>query len=133
MIDADRTWFAHYDEVPAGSWAWPHFQPREVACHGSASLLISTPALDTLERMRVAVGRPMILLSAYRSEAHNAIVGGAALSEHLLGHAFDIELRGHDRSRLTFEAAQAGFTGFGYYGSFLHVDTGRRRSWGSWN
>jgi uncharacterized protein YcbK (DUF882 family) len=126
----DGAWFEHYSEVTA--WHWPHFSPFEIACKGTKSLLISDDALYTLERMRVAVGRPMTVWSAYRSEAHNASIHGAPLSQHLFCTAFDIPLAGHDRDKLKFEAEQAGFTGFGFYNTFLHIDIGRKRTWGKW-
>jgi uncharacterized protein YcbK (DUF882 family) len=80
--------------------------------------------------MREIVGKPMVILSAYRSPLHNARVGGAPLSQHRNGTAFDIALKGHDRHALLRAARAAGFTGFGFYSTFLHVDTGRKRTWG---
>jgi len=59
---------------------------------------------------------------------HNARVGGAPLSQHLR-LAADISLRGHNRFDLRAACQQAGFTGFGYYTTFLHVDLGRSRHW----
>jgi uncharacterized protein YcbK (DUF882 family) len=89
-------------------------------------------ALDTLTAAREIVGRPFRILSAYRDPIHNAKVGGAPLSRHKYGDAFDIALTGHDRDELLEACKTAGFRGFGFYNTFLHVDLGSRRSWGKW-
>lgn len=84
--------------------------------------------MDALEAMRLDVARPVRVLSGHRCALHNARVGGAPRSEHLK-LAADISLRGHDPSALRDAAKQAGFTGFGYYSTFLHIDMGRPRVW----
>jgi uncharacterized protein YcbK (DUF882 family) len=57
-------------------------------------------------------------------------VGGGVRSRHKVGDAFDISLRTvKDKTRLISSARRAGFTGLGYYQTFLHVDTGRARWW----
>lgn len=47
-----------------------------------------------LEPLRVALGRPVIVSSGYRSPAVNALVGGSATSEHMKGLAADITVPG---------------------------------------
>ena len=78
----------------------------------------------------------MLITSAYRDPVHNARVGGAPLSRHKAGDAFDISLRtsagGHTRAQLLAVCQAAGFTGFGFYSSFLHVACGPARRWGKW-
>jgi uncharacterized protein YcbK (DUF882 family) len=71
------------------------------------------------------------ILSGHRCPIHNARVGGAPLSRHKIHIAFDINLAGHDLAGLLAACRQAGFTGFGYYQTFLHVDHGRPRRWWS--
>ena len=59
-----------------------------------------------------------------------AKVGGAPLSSHLKGHAFDVKLGGRDKEVIHRIAKQCGFTGFGLkYNTFIHIDMGRRREW----
>ena len=84
--------------------------------------------MDVLQAMRDDIGRPLRVLSAHRCGIHNARVGGAPLSQHLK-LAVDIALDGHDPVRLRRAAVRAGFTGFGYYRTFLHLDLGRPRQW----
>lgn len=47
-----------------------------------------------LEPLRVAVGKPVIVSSGFRSPAVNALVGGAPSSDHLRGLAADITIPG---------------------------------------
>lgn len=116
------------------SWRWRHFMPRELASKGDGSLLVDEDALDRLELARRILGQPLLILSAYRDPLHNAKVGGAPLSMHKQGKAFDIRLAGLDKWQLLSACQKAGFTGFGFYLTFLHVDTGKPRTWGkTWN
>jgi len=57
-------------------------------------------------------------------------VGGAPFSQHLK-LAADISTLGHDRRKLLRACRNAGFTGFGFYNTFLHIDLGRPRNWWS--
>ena len=77
---------------------------------------------------RHEVGRPFQILSAHRCSLHNARIGGAPLSQHLR-LAADISLRGHNKQTLLRACRRAGFTGFGFYSTFLHIDLGRPRHW----
>jgi uncharacterized protein YcbK (DUF882 family) len=91
---------------------------------------VNDRALDALQSARTALRRPVAVLSAYRSPIHNARVGGAPRSRHLFGDAFDIRRSGHN-DRLLYDAlVEAGFTGFGFYQTFIHADLGRPRQWG---
>jgi uncharacterized protein YcbK (DUF882 family) len=94
--------------------------------------LIDEPALDALQRLRDLLGRPLIVRSGYRSEAHNRAVGGAPRSRHLFGTAFDIDMTGHDPTAFEAAARSVGFLGFGFYPrlSFIHIDLGPARVWG---
>ena len=126
--------YEHYDQVPPSAWRWRHFAPREIASKGDGSILIDEEALDKLEYARQLMGQPLVILSAYRDPIHNAKVGGAPLSQHKFGKAFDIRIAGLDKWRLLKCCQRAGFTGFGFYSTFLHVDTGKPRTWGKvWN
>ena len=84
--------------------------------------------MDALQSARSALERPVRILSAHRCSLHNARVGGAPRSQHLR-LAVDISLHGHDRHALHAALREAGFTGFGFYSTFIHADLGPRRSW----
>lgn len=103
-------------------------------CRGDNSLLLVPHAMDSLQHMRIIVGEELVVNCGWRSWRHNALVGGAPLSEHKNGVAFDISLFNRfgklDKEKLHQAALQAGFTGFGLnYNTFIHVDKGRRRTW----
>lgn len=124
------TLYKHYSEIPAEKWRWPNFTPAELACQGTGEMLVDEEALDALQKFRDDVARPVILNSAYRSEKHNAAVGGAKNSQHRLGKAFDIRITDRlTRSVIHAAARAAGFKGIGDYDTFVHVDTGAARYW----
>lgn len=126
------TYYQNWKNVPERLWRWPDFSPAEIACRGTGKLLVNQDALDKLQALRHALGRPIILNSGYRSPEHNKRVGGAAKSMHLEGRAFDISMANHDPAEFIRAARAAGFTGIGTYprSNFVHVDTGPPRGWG---
>ncbi|PHR93401.1 MAG: hypothetical protein COA69_04380 [Robiginitomaculum sp.] len=107
---------------------WPSFSCAEMACSHCGQAYIWPEFMDRLQTARTLSGRPFIIYSGHRCGLHNARVGGAPLSQHLK-LAADIGIAGHDRHRLYQACRTAGFTGFGFYSTFLHVDLGRKRSW----
>lgn len=125
--------YSHYSEWPSHQWPWPDFSPREMASKREGALKLDTNAMDKLQALRTALGRPMLITSAYRSPAHNRAVGGAKNSYHMRGVAFDVRMENHDPHHFEAVARSVGFTGFGYYpkSGFMHIDTGPARSWGA--
>lgn len=119
----------HFTHVRLSEWAWPSFKPAEIASRGDGSIAIESEAMDCLQLLRNRWGKPIIINSAYRDPIHNARVGGAPMSTHKLGLAFDLRLPVPGRHELYEWAKQNGFLGFGFYRTFLHVDLGRRRFW----
>jgi len=124
--------FAHYSDVPEGLWRWPSFSPSEIACRGTGQIKLHPEALDRLQALRNTLGKPLIVLSAYRSPEHNRAVGGAQRSKHIDGTAFDISMANHDPAAFEAAARAVGFLGFGFYprSGFMHIDLGPARSWG---
>jgi len=49
---------------------------------------------NVLEPLRVALGRPVVVTSGFRSADLNRVIGGAKHSQHLDGEAADIECPG---------------------------------------
>lgn len=126
------TFYRHWRNVPATAWRWPNFSPAEIACRGTGKLLVDEGALDRLQALRDALGKPLIVNSAYRSPEHNRAVRGAMRSQHLTGSAFDVSMTNHDPARFIDAARKAGFHGIGTYprSGFIHIDTGPARDWG---
>jgi uncharacterized protein YcbK (DUF882 family) len=76
------------------------------------------------------------VISAYRSMETNRYLrskskGVAQNSQHVLGKAIDVRLRGLDTRKLRDTALELKLGGVGYYEKtdFVHVDTGRVRRW----
>lgn len=112
---------ADWRDAPWDAERWPNFTAREVACRGSGEYFHDPGSFDALQALRRVVNAPIQLNSAHRSALHNARVGGAPLSAHLR-FAADVALDGHDPAQLFRAARSAGFTSFGFYSRFLHMD-----------
>ena len=88
--------YRSWRDFPPAQWRWPSFSPAELACRGTAQLMIDEPSLDKLQALRNLIGKPLIVNSAYRSPQHNAQSGGVKNSPHLRAIAFDISMANHD-------------------------------------
>ena len=122
--------YAHWSHIKQNDWPARFFKPAELASRGDGSLLVVRRAIKQLDGVRAALGKPIKINSAYRDPIHNAKIGGAPMSRHKFGDAFDISLSNHDKDRLVAVCRDKGFTGFGLrYRTFLHVDCGPARSW----
>lgn len=124
--------YEHFSQWPADQWRWPDFSPREMASKREGELHLNTRAMDMLQDLRDRLGRPIVVVSAYRSPAHNKAVGGVKNSRHLVGEAFDIRMDNHDPVHFEELARAVGFRGFGFYPrqGFMHIDMGPAREWG---
>ena len=76
------------------------------------------------------------VISGFRSPVTNAKLRAAGhavaeKSQHMEGHAIDVRLTGCPLTRLRDLALAAGRGGVGFYprSNFVHIDTGRVRSW----
>jgi uncharacterized protein YcbK (DUF882 family) len=85
---------------------------------------------------RIARGKPLLLMSGYRSEATNQMLiaeghGAVENSLHVVGKAADIHIQGVHLRYLSRAAMsfRAGGVGTYWRSNFVHVDTGRVRFW----
>lgn len=104
----------------------PHFDRGEFACRcGCGFDTVDTVLLEVLEAVRQYFGQPVNVTSGCRCPAHNATVGGAANSQHLLGRAADIVVKGTLPAEVVrfLRAAYPGRLGIGRYSNFVHVDS----------
>lgn len=125
------TLYSSSSECPAvfgGRWRWQNFSAVELSCPCCGEYWHDPVILDAIQRVRTAIANPITINSAHRCPIHNAHVGGAALSEHKR-IALDISLYGQDRMWLLKIAEESGFTTFGFYNTFLHMDLRPGRRW----
>jgi len=100
---------------------------------------IDRELLDLVVELAARVDNPdgvFEIISGYRSphtneELRQAGGGVARRSQHMLGKAIDLRLRGSDTKSLQEAALAMQRGGVGYYrdSDFVHVDTGRVRRW----
>ncbi len=100
---------------------------------------IDAGLMDILHDIQLRTGsrKEFHVVSGYRSPKTNRMLGSrsgavAKNSLHMRGRAIDIRLPGTDLSNLRKAALSMRAGGVGYYpqANFLHVDTGRFRTWG---
>ena len=108
-----------------------NFRVCEFGCSdGSDRVLISEDLVALLQEIRSHFGKAVTIHSAYRTASHNARVGGAVRSQHLLGTAADIAVSGVSPQTVAeyaeFLMPEKG--GIGVYKSFTHVDVRSVRS-----
>ena len=73
----------------------PDFKVRELRCRdGTDTVMVDEALTVVLQCIREHFGKPVVITSGYRTAAHNAKVGGAKSSQHLLGRAADIRVQG---------------------------------------
>lgn len=102
----------------------PHFSSWEFRSRDGSYKRPPATFIAKLEALRRRIGRPLPILSGYRSPADNRRVGGARSSRHLVGDAADIPVG----LVHVDQAVGAGFTGIGVRdGWVVHVDERPRR------
>ena len=101
-------------------------------------LAIDPGVFDILHEVAVAADREprFEVISGYRSPATNAMLhehssGVATRSLHMEGRAIDVRLQGYGTAKLRDVALALARGGVGYYAKsdFVHLDTGRVRTW----
>lgn len=91
-----------------------------------------------LQVLRDYIGKPIKINSGYRSPNYNASIGGVKNSQHILGKAADITVKGFKPSVLAYHIEQLIYKGemlqggIGIYNGFVHYDigyNGKKRRW----
>ena len=116
----------------------PDFKVRELRCKDGTDTVIVDEALTVvLQCIREHFGKPVVITSGYRTAAHNAVVGGAKSSQHLLGRAADIRVPGVSVEDVAAyaESLMPDWGGVGRYPvkagratGWVHVDTRANKS-----
>ena len=116
----------------------PDFKVRELRCKdGTDTVMVDEALTVVLQCIREHFGKAVTITSGYRTAAHNAAVGGAKSSQHLLGRAADIRVEDvsvEDVAAYT-ESLMPDWGGVGRYPvkagratGWVHVDTRANKS-----
>lgn len=113
------------------AWTSKYFKRSEFQCTcGCGDANINLMLLPILDDVREHFGAPVIINSAKRCVKHNKKVGGAEFSQHLLGNAADIVIKGASpddvHAYLTKKYPEA--LGIGKYKTFTHVDVRKKKA-----
>lgn len=111
-----------------------NFNRFEFACKcGCGFDDIDLKVVQALQKLRDKLDKPIHVLSGCRCKAHNAEVGGAGGSQHLLGKAADIAIRdmapGDVANYVEKNIPEFANGGIGRYSGFTHCDIGPKRRW----
>lgn len=115
-----------------------HLTLGEFKSQDGYGLCLVHPALVTaFILIRRGIGVPMKIQSGFRSDPHNARIGGSSTSFHRHGMAIDLcPVAAEDEVLLILMGMERLANGIGMGGvhlyrdkSFLHVDVGPKRTW----
>lgn len=101
-----------------------HFTSGEFACKCCGKYIENSELLFVLEDVRKHFGTAVTITSGTRCAKHNKEVGGAPLSQHVLGTAADIKVKGITPVAVAqyLELKYPKKYGVGVYKSWTHVD-----------
>lgn len=109
-----------------------YFKRSEFACKcGCGFNTMDFQTVEWLTEIREHFDAPVKVTSGCRCVTHNAAVGGTSVSQHLLGRACDIQVKGVDPDEVADFAEDIGASGVGRYATFTHIDSrnGRMVRW----
>ena len=118
-----------------------NFSKDEFDCNDGSEMPINVyhnmvKVANQLQSLRDYIGKPIQVNSAWRSEEYNASIGGVKNSQHIMGRAADIVIKGMtpiEVSKIIEELISKGDMlqgGLGIYSSFVHYDIrGTKARW----
>lgn len=113
----------------------PFFTRKEFSCHcGCGFDVVDAELLARLTQLREHFCSPVIINSGCRCPQHNQKIGGSPNSQHMLGKAADIVVRGTHPS-IVWDYLQCHYEttyGLGLYDNFVHFDVREAKArWGT--
>lgn len=110
-----------------------NFKVSEFACKDGTDPVFVAPALvGVLQHIRDYFGAAVTINSGYRTPSYNTKVGGAAASQHCLGTAADIVVKGKTPADVGAYARKLmpNYGGVGIYrkSGFVHVDVREKKT-----
>jgi uncharacterized protein YcbK (DUF882 family) len=124
----------------------PNFDAGEFACRDGTAYPEAwheerlVPLCKTLQVIRDHIGRPLVIISGYRTAEYQYKLGGVPKSQHIQGRAADVRVGGMPASELHAaimllygQGALPHLGGLGRYDAknFVHVDVRPRKPDGS--
>lgn len=109
-------------------WSKYNFTKSEFACKGTkccgGSAPINKVLVESLQKLRESLGRPIFVTSGFRCHIHNLAVDGSINSKHCQGLAADIKSTCSTKELLDEIKKIPEFIngGIGVYDNFIHVD-----------
>tara|TARA_B110000211_G_C13822478_1_gene439880 strand:+ start:73 stop:453 length:381 start_codon:yes stop_codon:yes gene_type:complete len=118
-----------------------NFSKEEFDCNDGSEMPINiyhnmVKVANQLQTLRNFLNKPIHINSAYRSEEYNASIGGVSNSQHIMGRAADIVVKGMtpiEVSEVIEDLIKKGDMlqgAIGIYSSFVHYDIrGTKARW----
>lgn len=132
-ICGPKTWTALQNQTEPKS---EHFKLKEFACKDGTAVPREywgnvQALMNELEKIRKVWGKPITVISGYRTTKYNTQCGGAKASQHLKANAADIIVAGIAPSVVYAQLDKMyPNQGLGKYASFTHFDLrGKRSRW----
>ena len=118
-----------------------NFSKEEFDCNDGSEMPLNVyynivKVANQLQTLRDYIKKPITVNSAYRSEEYNAKIGGVKSSQHIMGRAADIAIKGLtplEVSEIIEKLIEEGNMlqgGLGIYETFCHYDIrGTKARW----
>lgn len=101
-----------------------HFLRTEFECRcGCGFNTVDVSLIQFLEKLRSYFKQPVTINSGCRCAGYNEKIKGAAQSQHLIGRAADITVKGVQSADVADYAESIGVPGVGRYKTFTHIDS----------
>jgi len=111
-----------------------NFSKSEFECSCCGDTKINHELVSVLQELREFFKASVTITSSYRCPAHNAEVGGAERSQHLLGTAADVIVKGVSPALVYqyFDRKYPNKYGLGKYNTFTHIDVRKKEGGARW-
>jgi len=101
-----------------------HFARFEFECQcGCGFNTVDVKLIEFLELIRTHFNAPTTVNSGCRCPDYNKRIGGASESQHKIGRAADITIRGISPTQVADYAESINVPGVGRYPTFTHIDS----------
>ena len=101
-----------------------NFARKEFECKSGCGFnTVDVKLIEYLEKIRTHFDAPLTVNSGCRCSKYNKRIGGASRSQHMIGRAADITIRGIVPRQIADYAESINVSGVGRYSTFTHIDS----------